>query len=123
MHRTCFLSLLAVVILGSACASSGTPGEARPKRNRNLITADELRTVAAASVYEVVRHLRPNWLRPRGRTGMPVVYRDDMRWGEDPRSLARLSTRNVKEIRFISASEASTRYGSGFKGVILVKTN
>ena len=123
MRRTRFLSLLAVVVLGSACASSGQPDQARPRRDRNLITADELSGLTVSSAYEAVRRLRPAWLQARGRSPLPVIYRDNARWGSDPRSLENIRIDAVRQMRFLSASDATTRYGTGFAGgVILVVT-
>ena len=123
MRRTRFLSLLAVVILGSACASSGQPGQSRPRRSSNLITAEELSALSVSSAYEAVRRLRPAWLQPRGRSGLPVVFRNNTRWGDDPRSLENIRINVIAEMRFLSASDATTRYGTGFTGgVILVVT-
>ena len=123
MRRTRFLSLLAVVILGSACASSGQPGQSRPRRSSNLITAEELSELSVSSAYEAVQRLRPAWLQARGRSGLPVVYRNNTRWGSDPRSLESIQIDVIREMRFLSASDATTRYGTGFTGgVILVVT-
>ncbi len=123
MLRTRFLSLLAVVILGSACASSGQPDQSRPRRSRNLITADELSGLSVSSAYEAVQRLRPAWLQTRGRSPLPVVYRNNTRWGSDPRSLESIQIDVISEMRFLSASDATTRYGTGFTGgVILVVT-
>ncbi len=123
MRRTRFLSLLAVVILGSACASSGQPGQSRPRRDSNLITAEELSGLTVSSAYEAVRQLRPAWLQPRGRSPLPAVFRNNSRWGGDPSSLESIRIDSVSEMRFLSASDATTRYGTGFTGgVILVVT-
>ena len=123
MRRSRFLSLLAVGILGSACASGGQPGEARPRRRTNLITAEELSELSFENAYEAVRRLRPGWLQPRGRSGLPVVYRDNARWGGNPRSLENIRIIAISEMRFLSASDATTLYGTGFSGgVILVVT-
>ncbi len=123
MRRTRFLSLLALVILGSACASSGQPGQSRPRRRSNLITAEELSGLSVSNAYEAVRRLRPAWLQARGRSGLPVVYRNNARWGGDPRSLESIQINVINEMRFLSASDATTRYGTGFTGgVILVAT-
>ncbi len=123
MRRSRFLSLLAVGILGSACASSGQPGQSRTRRSRNLITADELSELSVSSAYEAVRRLRPAWLQARGRSPLPVVYRNNSRWGGDPSSLESIRIDSVSEMRFLSASDATTRYGTGFTGgVILVMT-
>jgi hypothetical protein len=123
MRRTRFLSLLAVVILGSACASSGQPGQSRPRRNSNLITREELSELSVSTAYEAVRRLRPGWLQGRGRSGLPVVYRNNSRWGGDPRSLESIQINAISEMRFLNARDATTRYGTGFSGgVILVVT-
>ncbi len=120
MRRTRFLSLLAVVILGSACASSGQPDQSRPRRDSNLITADELSGLSVGNAYEAVRRLRPAWLLARGRSPLPVVYRNDTRWGDDPRSLESIQIDIVSEMRFMSATDATTRYGSGFTGGLIL---
>ncbi len=123
MRRTRFLSLLAVVILGSACASSGPPGQSRPRRSSNLITAEELSELSVSTAYEAVRRLRPGWLQGRGRSGLPVVYRTNTRWGDNPNSLESIQIDTINEMRFLSASDATTRYGTGFtRGAILVVT-
>ncbi len=126
MCRTHLLSLLALVTLGSACASSGQPGQSRPRHSRNLITAEELSELSVSTAYEAVRRLRPAWLRARGRSGLPVVYRNNNRWGGDPRSLEDIRIDVITEMRFLSAGDATTRYGTGFTGftggVILVVT-
>ncbi len=123
MRRSRFLSLLAVGILGSACASSGQPGESRPRRRTNVITAEELSELTFENAYEAVRRLRPGWLQPRGRSGLPVVYRDNARWGGNPRSLENIRIIAISEMRFLSAADATTLYGTGFSGgVILVVT-
>ncbi len=123
MRRSRFLSLFAVVVLGSACASSGQPDQSRPRRSRNLITADELSGLSVSSAYDAVRRLRPAWLQTRGRAPLPVVYRNNTRWGGDPSSLESIQIGTISEMRFLSASDATTRYGTGFTGgVILVIT-
>ncbi len=126
MRRIRFLSLfavLAVVVLSSACASSSQPDRSRPRRNRNLITAEELSGLPVATAYEAVRRLRPAWLQTRGRSSLPVVFRNNSRWGGDPRSLESIRIDSVAEMRYLSASDATTRYGTGFTGgVILVVT-
>ncbi len=123
MRRTRFLSVFAVVVLSSACASSGQPDQSRPRRNRNLITAEELSGLSVSTAFEAVRRLRPAWLQSRGRSPLPAVFRNNSRWGGDPSSLESIRIDSVTEMRFLSASDATTRYGTGFTGgVILVVT-
>jgi hypothetical protein len=48
----------------------------------------------------------------------PTVIRDGVRLGEI-NSLAAISPRTVASIRFLSATDASTRYGSGYDGGVI----
>jgi hypothetical protein len=48
----------------------------------------------------------------------PTVVRDGVRLGEIS-SLATISPRTVASIRFLSAADASTRYGSGYDGGVI----
>jgi hypothetical protein len=81
------------------------------------------------NAYEVVQRLRPGWLRTRGRISIqyptaqnPVVYVDNIRFGS-PNSLRQVSVDAIEEIRYMGASEATTRFGTGHAGgVILVRT-
>ena len=85
-----------------------------------VITADELSGLSVGNAYEAVRRLRPAWLLARGRSPLPVVYRNDTRWGDDPRSLESIQIDIVSEMRFMSATDATTRYGSGFTGGLIL---
>ena len=113
------LTLLGTLLVTVACApaSHSTTGS----RNQNLITAEEIQTVDAATAMDVVRRLRPNWLRFLGeRVGSPVVYLDGGRRGE-PSTLAHILIDNVQDIRYLSAPDATQRYGTGHTaGAILV---
>lgn len=107
------------MLLAVACASASQSGTAR--RNRNVITAEEIQTVDASTAMDLVRRLRPSWLQFRGaRVGYPVVYLDGGRLGELS-MLAQIQTEGVAEIRYLSASDATQRFGTGHSaGVILV---
>jgi hypothetical protein len=118
---------LGVVLLGTfACAgASGGPASS----GSGPITRADLEDVSLRDAYEVVQRLRPAWLRPRGRISIqsstaqnPVVYVDNIRFG-DPSSLRQVSADAIEEIRYMGASEATTRFGTGHAGgVILVRT-
>ena len=87
------------------------------------VPACELSGLTVSRAYEAARRLRPAWLQARGRSHLPVIYRDNARWGSDPRSLENIRIDAVRQMRFLSASDATTRYGTGFAGgVILVVT-
>lgn len=108
-----------------ACGGSQTQGT----RDRTVITEREIEESALLDAFEVVRALRPEFLRTRGSSSFRVtepveaqVYVDGVRTG-DPASLRRLPRDVVREIRYIDAREATTRYGTGHgAGAILVAT-
>lgn len=121
---------------GGGSAASGTP---RVRSGGSSLISSEEVTAATASItnaYELVERLRPQMLRPRGSTfsaqrpdgtqsgeQIPIVaFMDDTRLG-DVGNLRNIPTSQVKEIRFISATDATQRWGTGFgSGAILVVT-
>lgn len=126
MHKS-FL-LLVIAALGLQACGGTTDGSNKPRRMPNVITADELSSSSTVtpgqSLYDAIRFLRPQFLTPRGggTSTEPVVYVDNIRRGGID-SLNNLFVSQVSEIRYMSASEATTRFGTGHPGgAILVKT-
>jgi len=74
------------------------------------------------NVYDAIQRLRPSWLR--GRVGSaPVVLVDGTSQGGDLRTLRSYRVRDIEEIEYMSASDATNRYGTGYgSGVILLTT-
>ena len=114
---------------GGAQAAGTSP---RPVRGSlNLITSAEVEAAGndAINAYDLVQRLRPAMMRPRnqtaGNTGEgtvfgAVAYVDDIRLG-DLEQLRTVMRATVREIRYISASDATTRWGTGHSnGVIQV---
>ncbi len=121
MRRIRLISLLAIVVVAGACASSG--GSRGPRRDRNRIVAAELAELAGASTaLQAVQLLRPIWLTPRGRSAPPAIYRNNSRWGPDPRALANISIESVEEMLFLSATDANIRWGSSVGGTAILVT-
>ena len=122
-RRISYLGLLALLV--SACASSG---RSRSLGARNLITRAEIESVNVSTAYEVVQQLRPHFLSPRGQTSiqdpsssLPVVYVNGVRYGTQD-VLRSLRSMDVQEMRFLSASDATTRYGTGHVGGVIEVT-
>ena len=121
MRRIRFISLLAIVVIAGACVSTGV--SRGPRRDRNRIVAAELAELAGASTaLQAVQLLRPNWLTPRGRSAPPAIYRNNSRWGPDPRALATISIESVEEMLFLSATDANIRWGSSVGGTAILVT-
>ena len=119
LHRSSrALALLLTLGLSAgatACASGGGSGDSGPRRNPNLITADELANYSTLSALDVVRQLRPRWLQPRGGAGLPTVMMDGARLGP-PDNLASISVNDLESSRYLTASDATMRYGTNFTG-------
>lgn len=113
---------------GGAQAAGAAP---RPVRGSlNLITSAEVEAAGndAINAYDLVQRLRPAMMRPRNQTGVNgegnvfgvVAYADDVVLG-DVEQLRSIMRATVREIRHISASDATTRWGTGHsQGVIQV---
>ncbi len=126
-HR-CESLVLALVV--SACVSSGNTslgaggqtaaGDTRG--NSRLITRGELNEREGDSAYEVVESLNRRWLQDdrRGRTfgGGPIFARVVV--DGTPRGglyeLHRIGASEIESMRFISAPDATIKYGTGYPG-------
>jgi hypothetical protein len=122
---------------GIAGTSSGvsSPASAARKESRqqDVITESEItsRAADATNAFQIVQKLRPQMLRsrgmvstndPTGQSSMPKVYVDNVSYG-NVESLANLNAAQIKEIRFLNSRDATTQYGTGHVGgVILVLT-
>ena len=123
MRRLRFLCLIAAAGTLAACASSSG---ATNSRNDDIVAAD-LVDVSANDAMEVVTLLRPQWLRARpARTpGSPVPVVGVVVDGR-PRStradLAQIPAAMIERMSFMSAADATIRYGTGFSGGAIIVT-
>ena len=143
VRRPLSAAVLCLAVTLAGCAGSGAPGAGtggtagaapRPARGSlNLITGAEIDAAGddVVSAYELVLRLRPGMMRPRnqtaGNTGEGnvfgvIAYADDIRLG-DLEQLRSIMRGTVREIRYVSATDATTRWGTGHSnGVIQVIT-
>ncbi len=68
-------------------------------------------SLSSSTLYEVIERLRPRWLRGRGR-GATAVLMDGQRL--DLRALRTVRPADVELVRWVSAQDATTRFGSGY---------
>ena len=114
--------------VAGACVRQG--GTGARYRGSNVITAEEARETSANDAYEVVQLLRPMWLRPRAapsltnaRGGYARIYVDNVPLAGGTRELRTVPAGDIREIRYISPADATTRFGTGHAGgVIMVLT-
>ncbi|NIP80420.1 MAG: hypothetical protein GWM90_14830 [Gemmatimonadetes bacterium] len=92
-----------------------------------MITAEEIQSIQAATAFDAVQRLRPEFLR-RGRVNvrddtqaLPVVYVDDVRYGGVD-ELKGIRASQVISIRYLNGADATTRYGTGHTGGALLVT-
>jgi hypothetical protein len=117
--------LCAELVLVAACAARAKNGPAEESVSRDLITASELAHVDAVNAFTAIQQLRPLWLRSRGAMSftepggtLPTVYVDNLRYG-DISALSAIPIAEIAEIRYISAADATTRWGTGVVGGVI----
>jgi TonB-dependent Receptor Plug Domain len=120
-------------LLAAACAvigacSSPAARAGRPT-TRNVILADEIARVGATNALEAIQRLQPRMLaKQRGPSSINfenqtqiAVYLDGTRFG-GIETLSLIEATPILEIRFLSASEATFRFGTGNSGGAIVIT-
>ncbi len=119
--------LLFAALITVGCAGKTLPVGFTTPTTMSPITQAELEASGVSDPYEAVRLLRPNWLRRRvrtgkrgGRDGLPTLYVQNMRVGS-VNGLRDFRMEGIKEMRYISGLNATTRWGVGnTSGVIEV---
>jgi hypothetical protein len=116
VNRLLIVLFGAVLSCTSACASSGHPQKSAS--NDATITLEEIENSHQPTLFDVVRALRPTWLRETP-TGVRVnadagiaVYLDSQRAGSID-VLRQMPSTSASALRFYSASEAQSRFGLG----------
>jgi len=122
------LVLPALYMAGSSCASAGAP--ASRHGDPAVITREEIEESTAATAYDLVLNLRPQWLRTRGISTLAqaageediVIYMDNARLGSRD-AMRQVPLGAVQYLRFFTAREATQRWGAGhLHGAILIST-
>lgn len=112
---------LGLAIVAGGCASSGTAaGDQAPTartavRRTNVISSQEIRESTAPSLPDLIRQLRPGW-----PTAVTIVVNNDIMGGYDMLRSQPVST--ATEIRYLTRSEAQTKWGSRVLEVIQIIT-
>lgn len=123
--RPVYTLITALLLWG--CATGGTSDRSGPYRDPNLISQEEIQEQPSGTAYDAVQRLRPNWLRRRsttfgsgggGAVDLPRVFVDERDFGP-LESLRDFNLDSVLEISYMSASDATTRYGTGYAGGVI----
>ncbi len=123
VNRRVVLVLGLVLALG-ACAGGGGAGGAGRGSSTRLTEAD-IENDQSLDLYSIIQRRRPQWLRVRGAvtTSGPVtiaVIIDGTRQQGSVDLLRSMRGGEVQEVRFMSASDATTRYGTDMTGGAIV---
>lgn len=123
--RGCALLIAAQMLV--SCTTAGAPAarslDAREKSRVGTIEGAEIaRLYHDGSLLEALRGLRPQYLTPRGGRGEVAVYVDHIRVLGGVSDLATIRTGTVAEVRFLTPTEATIRFGTGhMAGAIVVE--
>jgi hypothetical protein len=129
VNRVVAVTLSTLLLAAAANAAAQAPAR-KPRRDPNVITAEEIATKPAQTLYDAVRALRPQWMM-RGRPtvlmpqneGQLVVYVDGTRFG-GIESLRQLVPSVATAVRYYSPSDAEAHFGPGhLNGAIEVITS
>lgn len=112
---------LALLLLLLACGATAGPR----RGNSDILTKEEIVASSASTAYELIQQLRPQFLRSRGAVSLQdprptyaIVYMNDVHHGS-LESLRSILVEEISEIRFISAGDATTRWGTGHVGGVI----
>jgi hypothetical protein len=117
--RRASLATVFVMMGLTACASGGSGGGGSTGGNRNLIVAAELEGITG-NAYDAVLRLRPRWLQARSgqASDLPATFVDGSHRG-DYQQLTGIAVTNIESIRYLSAGDATTMFGTGYPGGII----
>ncbi len=120
-------ALLAAMLIVLGCSPATQEGFDEPLSRADVITRRQIEEANVRTAFEVIYKLQPSWLQTRVRSARftvdPIrVYVDDTNRG-DVEVLRSLYVDDIREMRHLEASEATTRFGTGHtSGAILVFT-
>ena len=126
--RTVFaLAMMLVLLVTAGCASSQSGGVVS---TREILTAEEMSRTTALTAYDAIQVRRPAFLASAQRRALrdadqpdtrPVVYVNGIYYGE-VESLRDITVREIKEIRFLEANDATRVLGSAYAGGVIMVT-
>ena len=121
--------VLAGMSLTACAASTSTTRPFIAGAGREVLTAAEIVAARVTDVYQAVTQLRPEFLRRRSTSVVAspseparvAVYVDEMPFGTSE-SLRYIPLDRVRQIRYVSATEANLLFGGSHPAGIIVVT-
>lgn len=117
------LGAVALVIGLTGCASAGGGGTSGPRSSPTRLVLEDLQDEAVMQLdaYQAIQRLRPRWLQTRGTTN-PMLYVDGVQRGTNLGELRSIRVADVQQMQYLSANDASTRFGTGHGGGAILLT-
>lgn len=117
------LASIALLMGLAGCASAGDGSTSSGRGgNPNRITQENLVDHQSLDLLTAIQQIRPRWLTNRGRGNTRVIVDGAARMGGTD-ELRSFRVPDIQEVEFLSASDATTRFGTGYEGgAILVQT-
>lgn len=123
MRKALWGLAIAVVAAGCSKASNSPSGSSSVS---GPLMQQEIAAIPVQNAYEAVQRLRPGFLRARSTasrtTAYPVVYVDGLRRGS-PEVLRFIPAAEVAQVRYLSAVDATTRYGMNVEAGVIEVTS
>ena len=119
--RSVLLIAFALALGLSGCASSGGGGGRVAGASSTRIVRAELTPLGQLDALQAVQRLRPQWLQSRG-TAQAVLHVDGAPRG-DVNDLRFIPADQIEQIEYMSATDASTRFGTDYQGGVILVTN
>ncbi|MCH1571666.1 MAG: hypothetical protein L7S64_10000 [Longimicrobiales bacterium] len=121
ISRSTLVFALALAFGVAGCASSGG-GPNRPAGSSSTrIVRAELATLPDMDAFLAIERLRPRWLQSRAGD-VVQLYIDGSR-RSNVRDLQSMRISEVEQMEYMSASDATTRYGTGHAGGAVLVTS
>jgi hypothetical protein len=127
--RTIVFAICAILALSGCATSAPSASGESGSRDRNLITKADMEGMDQLNALEAIRRLKPQWLQHRGRSVLVGTGREGLRvymnrhfFGE-AEALNTLMARDIQEIRYLDARQATLRFGTDHTmGAIVITT-
>jgi hypothetical protein len=106
------LLVIAFLLAVAGCAPAGEGGSRPARGDYDTLSEDQILSVSAASLYEVVQRQRPRWLTPRANQSLAgvgtdiLVFQDQTNLGT-VEVLRQLPPNTAKMLKFMDGTTAA----------------
>ena len=118
--RITMVFALALAFGLAGCASSGNSNRPAGSSSTRIVRA-ELAELPEMDALQAIERLRPRWLQ--SRAGDQVQLYVDGSRRTNVRDLQSMRVSEIEQMEFMSASDATTRYGTGHAGGAVLVTS